>query len=94
MSRVARSAPVAHNPADHAAMAARIAALEAENAALKARGTAKITLKVSEKGALSVYGLQRWPITLYAAQWRRLLAMATEVLAFLDANADTLATKE
>jgi uncharacterized small protein (DUF1192 family) len=94
--RVVRStvAPVAHDAT--ADMAARIAALEAENARLKAgRVGGGISCKVSEKAACSVYGLQRWPITLYAAQWRRLLSAdsVAKITAFLDANADTLAVK-
>lgn len=72
-------------------MIARIAALEA---ALAASSTPKaLSLKVSEKGALSVYGLGRFPVTLYAGQWERLLAQADTIRAFMTANATLLATK-
>jgi hypothetical protein len=53
-----------------------------------------LTLKVSEKGALCVYGLGRFPVTLYASQWERLLAHADAIRAFAKANASRLATKE
>jgi hypothetical protein len=55
---------------------AELARLRAENAALKGRAAKGMTLKVSEKGALSVYGLGRFPVTLYKEQWERLSAMA------------------
>ena len=67
------------NPADD--LAAEIAWLQAENARLKAlRG---LTLKVSEKGALSVYGLGRFPTTLYREQWEGLLANADAIRQFI-----------
>jgi hypothetical protein len=55
----------------------------------------KITAKVSEKGAMSVYGLGRFPVTLYRTQWERLLAPDTvaQLLAFIEANGSLLATK-
>lgn len=93
MSRVARSAPIAHNPADHDAMAAEIAALRAENAALKAKGSGQVTIKPGKSGGLSVYGLQRYPITLYAPQWRRLIAgHGPKILAYIDNEANYAAT--
>ena len=72
-----------------------IAQLQAENAALKASATApkRITLKVSEKGGLSVYGLGRFPVTLYRGQWERLFAERTAIEAFIKANANLLAVK-
>jgi hypothetical protein len=54
---------------------------------------AKLYCKVSEKGALSVYGLQRMPVTLYAEQWDRLAKFMPELLEFRKANADKLSTK-
>ena len=61
--------------------------LRAENAALKAAKPAqKLTLKVGEKGALSVYGMGRFPVTLYKSQWSRLLEAVPEITAFLKAN--------
>ncbi len=68
--------------------------LLAENEALKKALRATISLKVSEKGALSVYGLGRFPVTLYKGQWERLLATADQIRAFIEANQDRLKTKE
>lgn len=51
-------------------------------------------MKVSEKGALSVYGMGRFPVTLYKEQWLRLLAMADEIKAFIEANDANLKSKE
>ena len=51
-------------------------------------------IKVSEKGAVSVYGLQRFPVTLYGNTWLKLLGMAEEIKAFIEANNDKLAHKE
>lgn len=59
----------------------------------KKQQTSRITFKVSEKGALCVYGLGRFPVTLYASQWERLLDQADAIRAFAKANADKLATK-
>lgn len=53
-----------------------------------------ITLKVSEKGALSVYGLGRFPVTLYRSQWERLFNCRTQIAAFISDNAKLLATKD
>lgn len=61
---------------------------------LKAAKQTKLTMKVSEKGALSVYGMGRWPVTLYRGQWERLLAHKDEIVAFIEANASLLAVKE
>jgi hypothetical protein len=74
-------------------MQAEIARLIAENARLKAARTPKVTLKVSPKGGLSVYGLGRFPVTLYREQWEKLLAMAEQVKAFIKANDAELKTK-
>jgi len=54
----------------------------------------RIHFKVSEKGALSVYGLQRMPVTLYVGQWERLLRHVDELTKFAQANADKLARKD
>jgi len=53
-----------------------------------------ITLKVSEKGALSVYGLGRFPVTLYRSQWERLFNCRQQIAAFISDNAKLLATKD
>lgn len=75
---------------------AKLARLEAENAALKTSAAKRntISFKVSEKGACSVYGLGRFPVTLYRQQWDRVLAAAPEIQAFLEANAAKLTSKE
>ena len=73
---------------------AEIEKLKAENAALKkpARGT--LSMKVSEKGALSVYGMGRFPVTLYKEQWLKLLGIADEIKSFINDNNDKLKTKD
>ena len=53
-----------------------------------------LSLKVSDKGALSVYGLGRFPVTLYRGQWERLLAHKSQLEAFIAANAALLAVKD
>jgi hypothetical protein len=70
-----------------------LARLRAENDALKARTRRGTYLKVSEKGGVSVYGLGRFPVTLYQEQWLKLLDMADEIRAFVRENADRLKTK-
>ena len=72
----------------------QIRALQAENAKLKAARQTKLSMKVSEKGALSIYGMGRWPVTLYRGQWERLLSAEPEIRAFIEANADLLAVKD
>lgn len=69
--------------------------LRAENEALKEqRRGGPISMKVSEKGAVSVYGLGRFPVTLYQEQWAKLLGMAGEIKAFIAENKDRLKVKE
>jgi hypothetical protein len=75
-------------------MKAELERLRAENAALKSRKAAAVSLKVSEKGAVSVYGLGRFPVTLYKEQWTKLLDMADEIKAFIAANDSKLKAKE
>lgn len=73
----------------------QINALIAENARLKAgRSTGRLSIRVSEKGAVSVYGLGRFPVTLYKEQMRKLLAHSAAIEAFIVDNEDSLATKE
>jgi hypothetical protein len=73
---------------------AELERLRAENEALKRRATKGVTLKVSEKGAVSVYGLGRFPVTLYKEQWEKLLAMADDIRAFIREHEAELKTKE
>jgi hypothetical protein len=74
----------------------KLARLESENAALKAKENKRTTLsyKVSEKGALSVYGMGRFPVTLYRQQWEKLFAAQGDIVAFIEANGARLTTKE
>lgn len=67
--------------------------LRAENERLKKRGSRGVTMKVSEKGGLSVYGLGRFPVTLYKEQWLKLLDISEDIRAFIQDNAATLKTK-
>jgi hypothetical protein len=73
---------------------AELEKLKAENEALKTRRTGAVSLKVSEKGAVSVYGLGRFPVTLYKEQWEKLLNMSDEIKKFIVDNKDRLKTKE
>ncbi len=68
--------------------------LRAENDRLKKRSARGVTLKVSEKGALSVYGLGRFPVTLYKEQWLRLLDMNEDIRSFIRENEGTLKSKD
>ena len=65
---------------------AELERLKAENEQLKKQQTRGLSMKVSEKGALSVYGLGRFPVTLYKEQWTKLLGMADEIKSFLKDN--------
>jgi hypothetical protein len=73
---------------------AELERLKAENERLKGAQSRGMSMKVSEKGALSVYGLGRFPVTLYKEQWTKLLAMAEDIKAFLRDNDGKLKTKE
>ena len=71
----------------------KLARLEAENQALKGRRSGNLSLKVSEKGGLSDYGLGRFPVTLYKEQWVKLLGFAGEIESFIKENESQLKTK-
>ena len=73
---------------------AELERLRRENAALRRGASSGIRIKVSEKGAVSVYGMGRFPVTLYKEQWLKLLDMAAEIRAFIAANESQLKTKE
>jgi len=75
-------------------MKAELDRLRNENAALKKGASSSLRLKVSEKGALSVYGMGRFPVTLYKEQWLKLLGMADEIRAFIAANEAQLKAKD
>jgi hypothetical protein len=68
--------------------------LRAENERLKKSSSRGISLKVSEKGGVSVYGLGRFPVTLYKEQWKKLLDMSDDIRNFIEANDSQLKTKE
>jgi hypothetical protein len=68
--------------------------LRAENERLKRAAARGGSIRVSEKGGVSVYGLGRFPVTLYKEQWLRLLDMADEIRGFIKDNADRLKSKE
>lgn len=73
---------------------AELERLRAENAALKAKSNQGGSIRVSERGAVSVYGLGRFPVTLYKEQWAKLLDMAEEIRAFIQEHEAELKTKE
>ena len=73
---------------------AEVERLKAENASLKARTTRGVSMKVSEKGGVSVYGLGRFPVTLYKEQWAKLLDIADDIRAFIREHDAELKAKE
>jgi hypothetical protein len=73
---------------------AELERLRKENAALKKGASSNVRMKVSEKGALSVYGMGRFPVTLYKEQWLKLLDMADDIRAFIAANNSALKEKD
>ena len=73
---------------------AELERLRAENAALKARGGKGVSMKVSEKGGVSVYGLGRFPVTLYQEQWLKLLDLSEDIRGFIRENEGKLKKKE
>jgi hypothetical protein len=75
-------------------MKAELERLRAENAQLKNKSNAGLSIKVSEKGAVSLYGMGRFPVTLYKEQWLRILANAALIEAFIQENDAKLKTKE
>jgi hypothetical protein len=72
---------------------AELERLKAENDRLKSQRARSVSLKVSEKGGVSVYGLGRFPVTLYKEQWAKLLAMADEIREFIKENEASLKAK-
>jgi hypothetical protein len=73
---------------------AELERLRNENAALKKGASAGLRMKVSEKGALSIYGMGRFPVTLYKEQWLKLLGMSDEIREFIKANDAQLKAKD
>ena len=72
---------------------AELERLKAENERLKSQRGRSTSLKVSEKGGVSVYGLGRFPVTLYKEQWAKLLGMADEIRAFIKEHEPELKAK-
>ncbi len=75
-------------------MKAEIDRLKAQNETLLKSSSGQFSLKVSQKGGVSVYGLGRFPVTLYKEQWDKLLAMADSIKAFIAENDQLLKKKE
>lgn len=74
---------------------AELERLRAENQALKSKPSrGSLSLKVSEKGAVSLYGLGRFPVTLYKEQWLKLLGMTDDIRNFIQENDSRLKTKD
>ena len=73
---------------------AELERLREENAALKKEASSSIRMKVSEKGALSIYGMGCFPVTLYKEQWLKVLDMADDIRAFIAAHEADLKAKD
>jgi hypothetical protein len=73
---------------------AEIERLRSENEKLKNKGMRGLSLRVSEKGAVSLYGVGRFPVTLYKEQWAKILGMAGEIESFIRENDHLLKAKE
>jgi len=74
-------------------MRAELERLRAENEALKKRGTREMRLQVSQKGAVSLYGIRRFPVTFYADEWSQILDKGDEIRAFIRENEASLKRK-
>jgi hypothetical protein len=74
-------------------MKSELERLRSENAALKKGAATGISMKVSEKGGLSIYGMGRFPVTLYKEQWLKLLDLSDDIRKFIAANEGQLKTK-
>ena len=72
---------------------AELERLRQENASLKKGAASGIRMKVSEKGAVSIYGMGLFPVTLYKEQWLKLLDMSDDIRAFIAENEAQLKTK-
>lgn len=94
MSALAKLEAAAMSNGDtNAAVMAELAALRAENERLRARSNGRLTIKVASSGGVSVYGIGRFPVTLYQEQWARVLGAADEITAFIAAHKSELKVK-
>ena len=75
-------------------MKAELDRLRKENEALKKGASEGVRMKVSEKGAVSIYGMGRFPVTLYKEQWLKLLNMSDQIRAFIKDNEAQLKAKD
>jgi len=73
---------------------AELERLKAENESLKNRRSGALSMKVSEKGGLSVYGLGRFPVTLYQEQWLKLLDLGDQIRAFIGEHQSQLKKRD
>jgi hypothetical protein len=73
---------------------AELERLRNENQALKKGASSALRMKVSEKGAVSIYGMGRFPVTLYKEQWLKLLDMSADIRAFITENEARLKAKD
>ena len=76
-----------------AELKAELERLKSENESLKARGSKGVSMKVSEKGGVSIYGLGRFPVTLYQEQWLKLLDLADDIRVFIKEHESQLKKK-
>ena len=89
----AKATKATQDQADLAALQEQIANLKAELKEKKKNTPRALSLKVSQKGAVSVYGLGRFPVTLYPAQMQRLLSIKEEIETFIADNKDSFSYK-
>lgn len=80
--------------ADEDELRAELERLRAENESLKTQSTKALRLQVSAKGAVSLYGIRRFPVTFYVEEWDKILGMADEIRAFMQENAGALKRKD
>lgn len=79
---------------DNNDMQAELERLRTENENLKKKTSREIRMKVSDKGGMSLYGMGRFPVTLYKEQWETVLNMSDQIRSFLTENAAKLKTKD
>lgn len=91
MLQATHTQPVAVN--DTQSIMAELLRLKAENEALKSKGVRNLSFKIGAKGGLSVYGMGRFPVTLYRTQWERLIQAVPDLQAFIKANESLLKEK-